>query len=158
LTHKNIGAKPIYKINIFHYTGLILTLLRNYMAKNTKITSKDLDEIKNSLMTEKKHLEKELEKIAVKNPNTDDDYEAKFTDVGSDESDNVSEVAQYSLDKSLEQTLEKALRDVNKALSNLDSKDYGQCKYCKQPIDVARLKARPTSSACVTCKTKLKAL
>ncbi|HCC22579.1 TPA: hypothetical protein DF272_00125 [Candidatus Falkowbacteria bacterium] len=128
------------------------------MTKNQAINKKDLDEITQSLIDEKSHLEKELEKIAVKNLDSNDDYNAKFVDVGNDESDSVSEVAQFSLDKSLEETLEKALRDVNKSLENIKSNKYGFCKYCKQAIDVARLKARPTSSSCVTCKTKLKSL
>jgi DnaK suppressor protein len=72
--------------------------------------------------------------------------------------ENTSEVAKYDLNLSLEQTLEKALRDVNKALGSVDKDDYGICKYCQQPIEKARLMARPTSSACVSCKMKLKAL
>lgn len=119
---------------------------------------KDLAEIKQLLLTEKKNLEEELSKFAKKNPQNPDDYETQFEDIGKDETDSSSEVASYSLNLTLEKTLEKSLRDVNKALDRITKKNYGICQYCKQEIDVKRLKARPTSSACVTCKTKLKSL
>ena len=31
----------------------------------------------------------------------------------------------------------------------------GICKYCDQPIDEKRLRARPTSGACISCKKTL---
>lgn len=128
------------------------------MAQAAKLTKKDLAEIKTSLEAEKENLEKELAKFAKKNPKVEGDYDAEYQDVGNDTSDDVSEVEQYSLDLSLEHTLEKALRDVNKALTGIKNGSYGICKYCKQPISVKRLKARPTSSSCIACKTRLKSL
>jgi DnaK suppressor protein len=128
------------------------------MPKLKKMTKTDLKEIETKLLAEKAHLEKELSKIATKNPNAKDDYNANFEDIGSDESESVTEVEQYSLGLSLEVTLEKALRDVTKALESIKKGTYGLCKYCKQPIDKERLVARPTSTSCITCKTKLKSL
>ena len=72
------------------------------------------------------------------------------------EQKNSAEVAIYSDNLSLERTLEKSLRDVNKALESLDKGTYGICKYCNEVIDINRLKARPASSSCMACKTKLK--
>lgn len=120
----------------------------------------ELEEIKNKLLAEKENLEQELNKIAKKNPKNPEDYEAKFEEYGDDESDSTSEVEKFGLNLSLEKTLEKSLRDVNKSLEKLekDPKHYGVCKYCKQPIAAKRLIARPTSSACIECKTKLKSL
>ena len=123
-----------------------------------KLSKKNLDEMKQHLLDEKNNLVKELEKFAKKNPHNSEDYDAQFTDIGDDETDNVSEVAQYGLDKSLEHTLEKSLRDVNKAMDAIEKGDYGICKYCNEPIDLPRLKARPTSTSCISCKTKLKSL
>lgn len=123
-----------------------------------KLNKKDLAEIEKKLLQEKASLEKELSEIARKNPHNPEDYQAVFDEYGSDTSDSIAEVAKFDLNLSLEQTLEKALRDANKALESLEKGNYGICKYCKQPIDKARLLARPTSSACVSCKNKLKAL
>lgn len=122
------------------------------------MNKKDLAEIKQKLLDEKKHLEGELEKIAKKNPHNPNDWEAQFEELGDDESDNTSEVVKFGLNLTLEKTLEKSLNDVNKALSRIEKDEYGICKYCKQEINPKRLLARPTSSACISCKTKLKSL
>ena len=122
------------------------------------MNKKDLAEIKKILEKEKADLEAELAKFTKKNPHNPENYEAQFEEVGNDESENSSEVAQYGFNLSLEKTLEKSLRDVNKSLERVEKNNYGLCQYCKQEIDIKRLKARPTSSACVSCKTKLKSL
>ena len=122
------------------------------------MNKQDLVEIKEQLLNEQKNLEAELDKIAKKNPHNPNDYEAQFEDVGEDEDDSTSEVVEYGLNLLLEKTLEKSLKDVKKSLERIEKGAYGVCKYCKQEIDPKRLKARPTSSACIACKTKLKSL
>ena len=52
--------------------------------------------------------------------------------------------------------LEKELRDVNKSLDRITKDKYGICNHCGNPIEEERLKIRPTSSSCVSCKKKLK--
>lgn len=122
------------------------------------MNKQDLAEIKEKLLAEQINLETELDKIAKKNPHNPNDYEAQFENVGDDEEDSTSEVVEYGLNLTLEKTLEKSLKDVKKSLERLEKGDYGICKYCKQEIDPKRLKARPTSSACIACKTKLKSM
>lgn len=117
-----------------------------------------LKEIKTKLLEEKTNLEKELVKFAHQSKNDPNDYKADFPDYGNDETENSNEVATYDVNLTLEATLEKELRDVNKSLERIKKGEYGTCKYCKQPMGDDRLLARPTSSACVTCKTKLKSL
>ena len=122
------------------------------------MNKKDTVAIMKKLTEEKEKLEQELSKIAKVNPHNPDDYEAQFEDYGDDESDSTSEVVKYGLNLSLEQTLEKSLRDVKKSLERIKKGDYGTCKYCNKDIPAKRLLARPTSSACISCKTKLKSL
>ena len=122
------------------------------------MTKKELQEIKQKLITDKEKLETELGKIAKVNPHNPEDYKAQFEDYGNDESDSTSEVVEYGLNISLEHTLEKSLKDINKTLKRIESGEYGKCKYCEKGIDPKRLLARPTSSACIDCKTKLKSL
>lgn len=122
------------------------------------MTKKDLATIKAKLLEQKKNLEDELSKIATQNPNASGDYNAVFEEYGADPTDSTEEVVKYSLNLTLEKTLEKELEDVNKSLKRIEDNTYGVCKYCKKPIDVKRLMARPTSSACIPCKTKLKSL
>ncbi len=124
------------------------------MAKQTQaaVSAEALAKIKNGLIQEKERLEKELGLFTEKNPHVTDDYDSKFPDYGDKEDENANEVAEYATNLSIEGNLEKTLRDVNKALTNIEKGTYGICKYCKKPIEEKRLIARPTSSACVECK------
>lgn len=54
------------------------------------------------------------------------------------------------IEASLRQAEEK-LKDLNKVLSQLGSKDFGICIKCKQPIPIGRILIRPESLHCVNC-------
>src|SRR3990167_711616 len=101
----------------------------------TKHSPTFLAEIKAKLLEEKERLENELPKFTKKNPHIADDFDATFPDYGNEEDDNAREVAQYTANKPLEMTLERTLRDVNKALERIEKGSYGICKYCQQPIE-----------------------
>ncbi|HAZ28306.1 MAG TPA: hypothetical protein DCY48_00835 [Candidatus Magasanikbacteria bacterium] len=122
------------------------------MAQTTSFSKAFLDDMKNMLLTEKDRLTKELAKFTTKNPHVEGDFETTMPEYGSEEDDNAREVAEYTTNKPLELTLEKTLRDVVKALDRIDKGQYGMCKYCGQPIEEKRLRARPTSSSCIPCK------
>lgn len=125
------------------------------MAKKPTFSKSFLEEIKASLLSKKESLESELGNFTKKNPHISDDYEADFPNYGDAEDENAREVAEYTANKPLEITLENTLRDVNKALERIVKGTYGVCKYCDKPIDEKRLKARPTSGACISCKKTL---
>ena len=113
-------------------------------------------QMKQILLEEKVKLEAELGQFAHRNPKAvDEDFNTNFPNLGDKEDENAAEVAAYSDNLSLEQELERQLRDVNSALAAMVKGFYGICKYCKQEIDPARLKARPTSSSCIDCKKTL---
>ena len=131
-------------------------VLKMKRVKNPNFSEKFLDQIEHLLLTEKSDLEKKLTSIGVKL--SDNDYEAKYEDYGSDEDDNVHEVESYEVNKAYEITLEKQLRDVVGALKRLEDGTYGICKYTAKPIDEKRLLARPTSSASVEAKEQLQGL
>ncbi|MBU0661310.1 TraR/DksA family transcriptional regulator [Patescibacteria group bacterium] len=116
-----------------------------------------LDTIKQQLLEEKVHLEKELNSFAQKNNNvaSGDDFDADFPNYGDEDDDIVHEVADYTVNKTLEITLENQLRDVNKALERLKEGTYGICKYTGNPIAKKRLLARPTSSSSIEAKKLL---
>src|SRR3989344_9071859 len=93
-------------------------------------------EMKEALLAEKKRLEGELGHFAHRNPKAvGTDFQSDFPNMGDKEDENASEVAQYSDNLSLEEELEKALRDVESALDTIEKGTYGTCKYCKQSID-----------------------
>lgn len=119
---------------------------------NAPFSKELLTKIKSMLEEEKNKLEKELNKFAQKNPRVSDDFNSTYPEYGDKEDENAAEVAEYADRLPLEQGLEKQLRDVGHSLDRLAKGGYGICKYCKKPIEEKRLLARPTSSACVSCK------
>lgn len=115
-----------------------------------------LKKVQSALNAEKVRLETELSKFSYRNTkSTEESFETNFPNVGEKEDENASEVAQFSDNLSLEEELEKALRDVESALKQVEKGTYGTCKYCHQIIDERRLLARPTSSSCIQCKKTL---
>jgi len=114
-----------------------------------------LQEIEEKLLTMKEELERELAGFATPNPKNNSDFDANFPQYGDSKEDNAREVADFTVSKSLEITLEKQLRDVNAALGRLENGTYGICKYTNKPIDKKRLLARPTSSSSVDAKKLL---
>lgn len=111
--------------------------------------------IKTSLEELKARLQNELLTLSPQESQQPGELNAAFPKYGDSEDDNAREVADYTTNKPLEITLEKTLVDVDKALARLAKGNYGICKYCDQPISEKRLLARPTSSACVSCKKTL---
>lgn len=127
------------------------------MSTHTKqgFSKEFLATIKTSLEELKARLENELLTLSPKEKLQAGELDASFPKYGDSEDDNAREVADYTTNKPLEITLEKTLHDVEKALDRLKKGTYGICKYCDQPISEKRLLARPTSSACVSCKKTL---
>lgn len=114
-----------------------------------------LEEIKSLLLQEKEKLEHELGQFTKPNPHLSGDFDTTYPEYGDDLEDNAQEVTDYLANKPVELTLEKELRDVVSSLKRMENGTYGICKYCDRPIDEKRLRARPTSSSCVSCKKTL---
>jgi len=121
------------------------------MPKST-FSKEFLTKIKTVLLKEKENLENELSKFTKKNSHVPGDYNSSFPEYGNKDDENAAEVADYAAEIPLENSFEKTLRDIKVALKRLEEGNYGVCKYCKKPIEEKRLLARPTSSACISCK------
>ena len=52
----------------------------------------------------------------------------------------------------------KLIRKIKAALQRIQEGTYGECEECGGYISPARLQARPVTSYCIRCKTKLEAL
>ncbi len=123
------------------------------MSKTKSPYSADfLKKVNTLLLEEKAKLEKELVKFSKKKSGSTDDFDTTFPDYGDKEDENAAEVADYVVNLSLEENLEKSLRDTNQSLARMEKNEYGICKYCHKPIEEKRLLARLTSSSCMSCK------
>ncbi len=117
-----------------------------------------LEKIKFHLEREKKNLEDSLSKIAKKNTEVKDDYEAQKPLMGESleeslingeiEADEIEELANRT---GIEQELELQLKDVNEALSKIEKNKYGICENCGKEIPRDRLEANPTARLCLKC-------
>ncbi|MBI5798855.1 MAG: TraR/DksA C4-type zinc finger protein [Candidatus Yonathbacteria bacterium] len=120
-----------------------------------KLTVAELKQIEIDLTKERERLEHDLLEFADPSKANRDDYQTRFPQFGNKDDENAAEVANFSDQLSLEQTLESQLADVRSALGRLAKGTYGACRYCGNPIDKRRLLARPTSGSCVECKKKM---
>ena len=117
-----------------------------------KMDAKFIEESKVALEARRVEILKELEVGAVQV--ADNDYSAKFEDLGDKDDENAAEVAMFEKNLSLEKTLELSLYNVNKALKKIKEGNYGLCEKCNGPINPKRLKAFPSATACMKCKEK----
>ncbi|MCD4761004.1 TraR/DksA C4-type zinc finger protein [bacterium] len=122
------------------------------ISNGVKMDAKFIEERKVALEKRRTELLKELEVGAVKV--ADNDYSAKFEDLGDKDDENAAEVAIFEKNLSLEKTLEISLYNVNKALKKIDQGNYGLCEKCNGPINPDRLEAFPSATACMKCKEK----
>ncbi|HBV33210.1 TPA: hypothetical protein DIC39_03130 [Patescibacteria group bacterium] len=113
-----------------------------------------ISEMKKVLEAQKSKLEAELRGFAHQDPQTNGGFATSFPEYGTKEDDNAAEVATFTDNLTLEKTLEANLRDVEQALQRIKDNTYGICKYCKKEIDERRLRARPESGSCMSCKSK----
>ena len=114
-------------------------------AKFIKERKADLEERIEEL---KKELESSADQVA------ENDYDAKFVDLGDKDDDNAAEVAMFEKNLSMEKTLEISLFNANKALKKIEKGNYGICEKCEGPINPDRLNAFPSATACMECKKK----
>ena len=76
---------------------------------------------------------------ASRNSNADDEHDPEGQKIAYERSQ-LSAVTTQSRDH---------LREVDAAIERLVAGKYGVCEVCRQPIDEARLDARPTARTCV---------
>lgn len=108
-----------------------------------------LAEIKLMLDNQKERLERQIQDL------TNKETGSAFPSYGEGEDESAEEVATYDANLQLLDANQSELRDVKESLTRLEKGTYGICKYCNNPIDEQRLRARPTSSSCVACKKAL---
>jgi DnaK suppressor protein len=119
---------------------------------DSELTEEFVLEMRTVLLTQKKKLENDLGTFTVKNPHVPGDTNAIFPKYGTEPEDNAHEVEDFITNKSLEEVLEKQVRDIDSALKRIEDGTYGICKFTGKPIGEKRLRARPTSNSTVEAK------
>jgi len=112
------------------------------------VNLEDKKELKSAIEAEIKRLSKEVSEIKAKI------YPSKEQD----RCDKSAHLTQ-KLDQSVHfQRYDEALKRLNRlqnAIIKIDTKDYGICQECEEPISLERLKIVPESIYCVQCMQEL---
>lgn len=125
------------------------------MKTENAIEQKVLEEIKASLLAQKKQIMTDLSDVSRKDGHESDNRSVQFPEYGDKPDENAQEISDFSTTVMAQKVLEKSLEDIDKALGRIEKGVYGICKYCGKPINSKRLQARPTAGACIACKTEL---
>jgi DnaK suppressor protein len=75
-----------------------------------------------------------------------------------DQLDSSAMDAERSFTLRIRERESKLIRKINAALQRIQEGTYGECDECGEDISPARLKARPVTTYCIQCKTKLESL
>jgi RNA polymerase-binding transcription factor DksA len=115
-----------------------------------------IKKFKERLEKEKEEIEKQLKEFAEKGK-IPDDWEAKFPHYNGESGSGAleraaDEVEEYETLRSIEQSLEVKLRDINLALEKIKKGNYGICENCGKEIEIERLEAIPEARFCKKCK------
>lgn len=113
-----------------------------------------IKEMETVLQADLEKLTQERSRVSPQVANADA-FDADYSTLGDKEDESADKAAEIGDNLSLENELSTAIRDIHSALKAIAQGTYGTCKYCKQPIDEARLRVRPTSTSCVACKKTL---
>jgi DnaK suppressor protein len=68
--------------------------------------------------------------------------------------DRATADAEYSFKMRIRGRESTLIRKIRNSLEDIENGVYGICEDCEEEISIARLKARPVASRCITCKTK----
>jgi DnaK suppressor protein len=112
---------------------------------NKHLTKKQVNELKDQVLAERERIQN---KLHLENPH----QKLVKTDSGRDEVDSANDdiIRHTELRFTKRDTL--YLKKLIKTLGQFEADEYGNCEDCGETISFTRLKARPTSTMCITCK------
>jgi DnaK suppressor protein len=119
------------------------------MAAKTTYSKKELDDLRDRLVTEQGELEVQLRTIEEHSfaaTQSDISGEVSFDEENADAGTFTFE---RERDLSIENNVRDLLRKIERALGRLDEGTYGICERCGKPIEKARLKALPYVDLCI---------
>ncbi|HWC72170.1 MAG TPA: TraR/DksA C4-type zinc finger protein [Actinomycetota bacterium] len=115
----------------------------------TKLTAKEVGDLKGRLQEEREELQEQLTTIA------EEAFAATQSelagDVGLDDESADAGTATFEREKdlSIENNVRDLLAKIDRALKRIDDGNYGTCERCGKPIEKARIKALPYVDLCI---------
>src|SRR6266550_3935715 len=122
------------------------------MTTRSLFTQKDLKELRQRLVEERRDLQAQLSEIEQSTFSTDQTdltgeagFDEEFADAG-------TATFERERDLSLVNNLRDLMERIDKALAKIDEGTYGRCDRCGKPIEKLRLKALPYANLCIKDK------
>ena len=79
--------------------------------------------------------------------------ESAITSMGQgDEGDLAVSELNLSVTLRLQERQAHLLQKIDRALGKIEEGTFGLCEQCEEPLNIARLKARPVATLCIACK------
>jgi RNA polymerase-binding transcription factor len=122
------------------------------MATKSPLSSKEIQELKEKLLAERKDLQAqydELEELSFGSNQSDLSGEMGFDE---EYADAGTATFERERDLSLVNNLRDLMERIDKALGKIDEGTYGLCDRCGKPIEKLRLKALPYANLCIKDK------
>jgi len=124
-------------------------LIVNEGAENW--TAAELKSIRSELAKDLLRLKKELEEVESE---MDALIEASGVGAGDDQADAGAKTFEREHEMSLVYNARDMVLQTERALERIDTKTYGRCEDCGNPIGKARLQVFPRATLCMLCKQK----
>jgi len=115
----------------------------------TKLTKKELDDLRTRLQAEEVELQAQLTTIEEDTFATT--QSEMVGDVGLDDESADAGTATFEREKdlSIENNVRDLLQKIERALKRIEAGTYGACDRCGKPIEKARIKALPYVDLCI---------
>jgi DnaK suppressor protein len=114
-------------------------------------TATELKTVRAELAKDLVRLKSELAEIETE---MDELIERDGIGAGDDQADAGTKTFEREHEMSLVYNARDMVLQTERALERIDSKSYGHCEDCKNPIGKARLKVFPRATLCMKCKAK----
>ncbi len=111
---------------------------------NGHLKDKHLAELKDKVLAEKERIQNKL--------SMQKSHSLPTSDSGRDEVDSANDDILRKTELRFATRENLYLKKLVKTLELMESDEYGMCEECGAGISFTRLKARPTSTMCITCK------
>jgi DnaK suppressor protein len=122
------------------------------MPTKSPLTKKEIQELKEKLLAERKDLQAQLDELEQSSFSSDQSeisgemgFDEEYADAG-------TATFERERDLSLVNNLRDLMERIDKALAKIDEGTYGLCDRCGKPIEKLRLKALPYANLCIKDK------
>lgn len=108
----------------------------------------ELDLFKTLLAEQKRDLLHQASQTVTGEAVNTNDHLVDYADIAAQESDRAFQLRIRDRER-------KLIRKIDEALQRIEEGTFGLCERCGEEIGLERLKARPVTTYCIDCKTKL---